>query len=346
MKTRSKALDDKFHNWHIVNRDNIKNTYYNYKSALNHLRNNYVNPRSGISFSGVNKIYNYYNRIIPISEINQFLSENDSYTLHSKTFKKKFNPTFIKYKGQQFQADLIDVGNLSRSNDGINFLLTIICSFTKKAWISPLKSKKGENVLKGFKSILKVSEKIPRSILTDAGGEFNLVRKWCVQQNINTYLPYSSLHGAIVERFNQTIKNRIYRWMDHFKTERYIPHLDNILEGYNNSNHRSIGVSPNIAWNDKSIHPQIREKLQLYYDKFKHKKPKFQIGDIVRIKLLHKSSFFKGYDIQNNQELFEIYRVTINLPVPMYEIQSLENPNEGVLKGKFYEYELTKVTNK
>ena len=39
MKTRSKALDDKFHNWHIVNRDNIKNIYYNYKSALNHLRN-------------------------------------------------------------------------------------------------------------------------------------------------------------------------------------------------------------------------------------------------------------------------------------------------------------------
>ena len=238
------------------------------------------------------------------------------------------------------------MGNLSHKNNGIKFILTIICSFTKKAWIFPLKSKTSENVLKGFKSILKTSGKIPKSILTDAGGEFSLVRKWCKDQNISTYLPYSSFHGAIIERFNQTIKNRIYRWMDHFTTEKYITHLEQILEGYNNSNHSTIGVSPNVAWSDRSIHPLIREKLQLYYDKFKRKNPKFRVGDIIRIKLLHKSSFFKGYDIQNNQELFEIYRVFMNLPVPMYEIQSLENPDEGILKGKFYGHELTKVTNR
>ena len=110
--------------------------------------------------------------------------------------------------------------------------------------------------------------------MTDSGGEFSLVIKWCLKNNIKTYLPYSSFHGAIIERFNQTIKNRIYNWMDQYKTEKYSPHLQDILIGYNNSYHSSIGVSPNVAWNNKSTHPQIREKLQTYFSKFSRKLPK------------------------------------------------------------------------
>ena len=278
-----------------------------------------------------------------MKDIKKFLSANNSYTLHTKSFKKQYNPSFIKYKGQQFQLDLIDVNNLSQKNNGIKFLLTVICSFTKKAWINTLKSKKSGEVLNAFQKILKKSRKIPHSILTDSGGEFSLVIKWCLKNNIKTYLPYSSFHGAIVERFNQTIKNRIYKWMDQYKTEKYSPHLQDILIGYNNSYHSSIGVSPNVAWNNKSTHRQIREKLQTYYNKFTRKQAKLKIGDIVRIRLLSKSSFTKGYDIQNNQELFKINNISSNLPIPMYEIKSLENPEEGVLRGKFYGNELIKV---
>ena len=99
--------------------------------------------------------------------------------------------------------------------------------------------------------------------MTDSGGEFSLVIKWCLKNNIKSYLPYSSFHGAIIERFNQSIKNRIYNWMDQYKTEKYSPHLQDILIGYNNSYHSSIGVSPNVAWNNKSTHPQIRGKCNL-----------------------------------------------------------------------------------
>ena len=186
--------------------------------------------------------------------------------------------------------------------------------------------------------------KTPHSILSDSGGEFISVRKWCSENNIKSYLPYSSFHGAIVERFNQSIKSRIYRWMDYYKTERYIPHLQNILLGYNNSYHSSIGVSPNIAWDNKSTHHKIREKLEVYYNKFKDKPPRFKIGEVVRIRFLAKSSFTKGYDIQNNQELFVIHKVISNLPFPMYEIKSLERIDEGVIKGRFYEHELIKIT--
>ena len=109
-------------------------------------------------------------------------------------------------------------------------MLTIICSFTKKAWISPLKSKKSGVVLNAFKILLRGMDKAPRSLLTDAGGEFVLVRKWCLKNNIQVYWPYSSFHGSYIERFNQSINNRIYRWVDTNKTEKYINHLESLLQ--------------------------------------------------------------------------------------------------------------------
>ena len=146
-----------------------------------------MNPRSGISFGGVNRIDNFYNKIIPIHKIKEFLSKDNSYTLHGKSFRKHYNPSFIRYKGQQIQADLIDVGDLNHKNNGIKFLLTLICSFTKKEWIAPIKNKKSDVVLIAFKKLLQSINKTQRSLLTDAGGELGLVRKWCEKTNIKMF---------------------------------------------------------------------------------------------------------------------------------------------------------------
>ena len=132
MNTRSKSVTDHFYNWQIVPEKSKISNSLSYRSAISHLRKNYLNPKSGVSFGGVNRIYNFYNKVIPIKKIKEFLSKDNSYTLHTKSFKKRYNPSFIRYKAQQMQADLIDVGNLSQKNDGIKFLLTVICSFTKK----------------------------------------------------------------------------------------------------------------------------------------------------------------------------------------------------------------------
>ena len=133
MNTRSKLAANQFYNWQLLPTTKDQSSTYTYRSAISHLRKNYLNPKSGVSFSGVNRIYKFYDKVIPIKTIKKFLSYDNSYTLHAKSYKKRYNPSFIKYKGQQMQADLIDVGNLSNENGGTKFLLTIICSFTKKA---------------------------------------------------------------------------------------------------------------------------------------------------------------------------------------------------------------------
>jgi len=72
----------------------LKNTL-TYRSAISHLKKNYANPKSGVSFGGISRIYDYYNKVIPLEQIRKFLSNNDSYTLHAKSFKSNIiHPSF------------------------------------------------------------------------------------------------------------------------------------------------------------------------------------------------------------------------------------------------------------
>ena len=65
------------------------------------------------------------------------------------------------------------------------------------------------------------------------------------------------------------------------------------------------------------------------------------MGTLCGLNCCQKSSFLKGYDVQNNQELFVIHNISTNLPIPMYQIKSIDNPEEDVIKGQFYGHELT-----
>ena len=65
----------------------------------------------------------------------------------------------------------MNLSSLQKNNAGIKFLLTAICSFTKKAWVFPLKNKSAEEVLIGFKTIIGKANLIPHRILSDSGKE-------------------------------------------------------------------------------------------------------------------------------------------------------------------------------
>ena len=96
----------------------------------------------------------------------------------------------------------------------------------------------------------------------DAGAEIVLFRKRCAENNIKTYLRYSSFHGSFIEMSNQSIRNRMNRWMDTNKTERYIYSLVSLLEGYYNSYNSSAGIPHNVARNNKYTNAQIKTNLQ------------------------------------------------------------------------------------
>ena len=65
MITRSKSFNDRFYNWYIVPQNQRRpENKFNYQSAIKHLKKNYLNPKSGISFSGVSRIHEFHNQEI------------------------------------------------------------------------------------------------------------------------------------------------------------------------------------------------------------------------------------------------------------------------------------------
>jgi len=56
------------------------------------------------------------------------------------------------------------------------------------------------------------------------------------------------LKASVVERFNRTLKTKMYRYFTHANTRRYVDVLDDFVHSYNNTYHRSIGMAPVRNW--------------------------------------------------------------------------------------------------
>ena len=102
----------------------------NQRDSLNRI---YFNPRHTGSYGGVDRL----RRAARTSEntARQWLCEQDTYTLHKPVrYRFKRRHVVVGGQNQQWQADLVDVSNLKKHNDGTTFLLTVIDVFSKHAW--------------------------------------------------------------------------------------------------------------------------------------------------------------------------------------------------------------------
>ena len=173
------------------------------------LSNIYYNPKHPAGFSSVEKLVKAsgYSK----KKVETWLKKQPTYTLH-RMAKKKY-PT-RKYTvhdiDEQWQADLADVALISEQNRGYHFILTVIDLFTRYAWARPLKTKRGKEVAAAFKDIFREG-RIPQRIQTDQGKEFENrdVRALFHDHKIELFSVKSAYKGAIVERFNRTLKSRL-----------------------------------------------------------------------------------------------------------------------------------------
>ena len=307
---------------------------------------NYLSPSHPTSFSGVSQVYNYYRAHHPeyalsIPKVEKILSEVDSYTRHKESKTLLRNPTFIYRRRQQMQIDLVDVRHLKEYNRGISYLLSAIDVFTRYAFCQPLKSKTAKDTLDGFKKVLKQAKDYPQTCISDRGSEIKnqLFYQFCKENNIKVLHTDTSIHAAYVERFNRTLQGLTYRYMTQNETFSYVDVLPKLLESYNNRVHRMIKLSPAQA-EKKENHPYIRELNELRFSRVKKRKPKYHIGQEVRISIL-KNKFTRGYDPQRNEEVFKIKSISTVLPIPLYQLEDYDS--KETIEGDFYEHELTPV---
>jgi hypothetical protein len=91
--------------------------------------------------------------------------------------------------------------------------------------------------------------------------------------------------------------------------------------------------------NAQMLHDNVME----YYEKVNRVKPKFKIGQKVRI-LYGKVNFARSYDDIWQREIYEIIAINTKKPIPMYQLQTTFGNIEKVT-GLFYEREMQKVTD-
>lgn len=294
----------------------------------------YNTLRSPGSFGSVHSLQRYSGR--SKRAVTEFLAKQDAYTLHKpRRIRFPRRKTYSKGIADLFQIDLVDVTNLSPFNDGMRYLLTCIDVFSKRAWVVPVRTKSGRDVADAFEKIL--AEQRCNLVQSDKGGEFlnSTFQSMLKRYGIKFYTSENEdLKAAVVERFNRTFKTKMYRYFTHKNTRRYIDVLDDLLYSYNNSYHRSIGMTPTEV--NTSNEDIVRARL--YPLKPKSYKWKYDVGDRVRISM-SRQPFRKGYLGEWSEEIFEIKTRLPTAPVT-YELEDLAGE---AIKGRFYEPEIQKV---
>jgi len=288
------------------------------------------------SYSGVEMLRRYID--VPITNIRQFLTTQDAYTLH-KPIKTRFKRRRIYSKGvlDLLQADIIDLSNISHFNDQYRYILTAIDVFSKRAYAVPLLTKSASEVTDAFEKILTQSGKC-RMLNTDRGAEFVNSRflQMLKKHNIHFYTTNDPVtKAAVIERFQRTFKTKLFKYFTNKNTRRYLDVIDDLLHSYNNTYHRSIKMTPNQV--NEENEDLVRSHL---YPPKPNKKSKFtfNVGDIVRI-TKSKNPFAKAYEGGWSEELFTIEKRHSSYPVT-YTVQDY---NRNSIKGKFYAAELSRV---
>ena len=108
------------------------------------------------------------------------------------------------------------------------------------------------------------------------------------KNKITMYSTENEEKSAVCEGWNRTIKDKVY------KSTAYINILPKIRSSYNNSKHRSIGMTPVAARRPQTMAPFILIYMVI------------RIGDRVRISKCKRKTFDKGYTPNWTEDVFLI----------------------------------------
>ena len=166
--------------------------------------------------------------------------------------------------------------SLSKYNKGIKYLLCTIDLFCKYAWVIPIKDQKGTSIFNAFKKILSDSNRKPKKMWVNQGSEFynKSFKDFLKINNIEMYSTYNEGKSVVAEIFIRTFKNKIFKHMTAISKNIYFDVLDDIVDKYSNTVHKTIKMKPTKVTDDSYAE----------YNEIPNKKDsKFKGGDNVRI---------------------------------------------------------------
>ena len=146
------------------------------------------------------------------------------------------------------------------------------------------------------------------------------------------YSTYNEGKSVIAERFIRTLKNKIYKHMTAISKNVYVDVLDDIVNKYNDTTHKTIKMKPIDVTDDSFAE---------YNEESNKKDSKFKIGDHVRISK-YENIFAKGYAPNWSEEFFVISKINNTVPWT-YPISDL---NGEEITGSFMKKNYKALINK
>lgn len=306
----------------------------------------YYDPSHPAGYAGARRLIDRQNKSAAVYD---WLTQQDAYTIHKpvlRTFPRLYYN--VNNVDDVWEADLVDLRSLKADNDNVAYLLMVIDVLSKYAWVEPLLDKTVARVTKAFKRILDRSGgRSPVYLQTDRGKEFlgGELQKFLKEKGILFRVARNpDVKASIVERFNRTIKERMWRYFTHRNTHRYIDILDQIVYAYNHARHSTIKMQPAAV----TLHNAETAAMNMKHAALKRRENKrftshkYKCGDYVRISRT-KGIFEKGYEKNWSEEIFLVTRVIERQGIYVYEISDLQNEP---IEGFFYPEELTAVHEK
>ena len=286
-----------------------------YKNSSDFLSDYYFNTESPVAFTSLLALHREAKKRYPsltFRQVKTWLLSKDTYTLH-KPVRYNFlrNRVIVTKIDDQGKADLVDISSLAPFNKRYKFLLTCIDVFSKFSWVVPLNNKTGETLVNGFQSILDLGRS-QEKLQTDKETEFlNRNFQGFLKEKTSISPQTVNKKASVVERFNCTLKTRMWKHFMAKNTRVYIDILQDIVHGYNDSYHRSIGQAP--ASVSLPNVDQVRRKL--YGNSWA--KPitelKFKLDDQVHFSKSRRI-LKKDYLLSWAQEIFTVTKIIPSVP--------------------------------
>lgn len=300
------------------------------------------------SLGGQKALYLIAKKQIPslkFIDVKKWLSSQIVYTLH-KPVKHKFkrNRILVERPFEQMQADLVDMKEFKNENSGFSYILTAIDIFSKKAYAIALKCKSAKHVEEAMEKILAKHKTF--KLMTDQGLEFknnlfsSLVKKY---QILHYFTKNKTIKCSIVERFNKTLKNKMFRLFTLNGNRRFVDEIDKMVESYNNTYHRSIQMTPNQVSLDN--HKIVFQNL------YGVKSMREYLRKLVNPKLPTGSSVRKKYELSKLDRVYypnwsdQIYKIYKSVPGDNKPYYFLKNERGDTIHRRFYPDEIQTVSS-
>ena len=128
-------------------------------------------------------------------------------------------------------------------------------------------------------------------------------KKWLKDSDTEMYSIHKEGKSVAAARFVRSLKTKIYKCMTSISKNVYIDKLEDIVNKYNNSYHRTIKMKPIDVKDNTYIDPTELHSYKEDNDKYR----KFKVGDYVKISK-YKNIFAKGCNPNWSEEGFVIKR--------------------------------------